>query len=200
MGLGVELCAHHPPGEGHRDVGDLGTQLVEDAVPLGTDLVLSARDGVAGFLLGLGLDVAAELLGGLSGLLDDPVGVSARARELLAILGQFAFGLAPRLLGALELPLDLGSSLAQDGIEARHHPSPQEEEEEAERDRPDDELRAFRVDIAFLAHFLGHDVDRKHGSAPPQMTNENAMPNSASASIRPIPMNIVVRTWFAYSG
>src|SRR5262245_50428224 len=34
----------------------------------------------------------------------------------------------------------------------------------------------------------------------PQMMNENAMPNSASASIRPIPMNIVVRTWFAYSG
>src|SRR5262245_40641591 len=32
------------------------------------------------------------------------------------------------------------------------------------------------------------------------MMNENAMPNRASASIRPIPMNIVVRTWFAYSG
>src|SRR5919109_2660748 len=32
------------------------------------------------------------------------------------------------------------------------------------------------------------------------MMNENAMPNSASASIRPMPMNIVVRTWLAYSG
>src|SRR5438067_9457529 len=32
------------------------------------------------------------------------------------------------------------------------------------------------------------------------MMNENAMPNRASASIKPIPMNIVVRTWFAYSG
>ena len=32
------------------------------------------------------------------------------------------------------------------------------------------------------------------------MMNENAMPNSASASIRPMPMNIVARTWPAYSG
>src|SRR5882672_5019754 len=32
------------------------------------------------------------------------------------------------------------------------------------------------------------------------MMNENAMPNSASASIKPIPMNMVVRTWPAYSG
>ena len=100
MGLGVELGAHHPPREGHRDVGDLGTQLVEDAVAFGTDLVLSARDDVPRFLLSLRLDVAAELLGGLSSLLDDPVGVTARARELLAVLGQFAFGLAPSLLGA----------------------------------------------------------------------------------------------------
>src|SRR5712691_11420235 len=32
------------------------------------------------------------------------------------------------------------------------------------------------------------------------MMNEKAMPNRASASIRPMPMNIVVRTWLAYSG
>ena len=32
------------------------------------------------------------------------------------------------------------------------------------------------------------------------MMNETAMPNSASASISPIPINIVVRTWLAYSG
>jgi hypothetical protein len=34
---------------------------------------------------------------------------------------------------------------------------------------------------------------------PSQMMNENAMPNSASASKRPVPMNIVVRTCFAYT-
>src|SRR5438034_1266149 len=32
------------------------------------------------------------------------------------------------------------------------------------------------------------------------MMNENAIPNSASASINPIPINMVVRTWLAYSG
>src|SRR4249919_2143728 len=32
------------------------------------------------------------------------------------------------------------------------------------------------------------------------MMNENAMPNSARASINPMPMNIVARTWPAYSG
>ena len=47
-------------------------------------------------LLGLGLDVLAQLLRGLARLLDDPVGLLAGVRELLAVLREQRVGLAAR--------------------------------------------------------------------------------------------------------
>src|SRR5262249_11374781 len=185
----------------HGDVRHLCAQLVEAAVALGVDLVLGASDDVAGLLVGPALHVTAELIRGRARFLDDPVRLLTRVRELRPVVGQLALRLLARLLGALERSLDLLPPLLQERVHAREHPSPHEDEQDRERERADDQLAGVRVEVFLVADgFLGEDGDQTEHPLPPQMMNENAMPNSASASIRPIPMNIVVRTWFAYSG
>src|SRR5262245_32888352 len=103
--LGVQRLAHHTFGELDRDLGDLAAQLLEHPVALGPDLVLRLGDRGRGLLLGLGLDLGADLFGRPPGLLDDAVGLLARRRELLPVLGELLFGVAPGPLGALELAL-----------------------------------------------------------------------------------------------
>src|SRR4029077_3474805 len=103
----VEGLPDHPARELDGDLADLRAQLVEDTVALRADLLLGALDRVLGLLLGVGLDVTAKLVGSDPSLLDDPVALVARVRELGPVVGEFLLGLHACLLGALELPLDL---------------------------------------------------------------------------------------------
>ena len=88
-------------------------ELLEHAVALGSDLFLGAGHGRLRLLLGLGLEVGAELLGGAPGLLDDPVGLVSGVRELLAVVGEELVGLCARGLGLLEVALDLLPTLVE---------------------------------------------------------------------------------------
>src|SRR4029077_20430758 len=99
------------------------------------------------------------------------------------------------------LPLDLLSALLQQGVHPWEHPLPEEEQQDEERDRRHHQFGGLRVDVRLVVALCReeHECAAEH-PIPSQMMNENAMPNRASASISPMPMNIVVRTWPAYSG
>src|SRR3954451_5912310 len=170
----VERLSHDAAGELDGDLADLRAQLVEDAIALGADLLLRPLDGVLLLLLGVGLDVAPELFGRDAGLLDDPVARVARVRELRTVVRQLLLGLAARLLGALELALDLPSPLLQEGVDPRQDPLPEEEEQDEERHRGGDQLRGFGVEVGLLADVLGRllrqdgDAGDEHGRPFPR--------------------------------
>src|SRR3954451_9786520 len=156
----VERLADDAAGELHGDLADLRPQLVEDAVTLGADLFLRPLDGVLRLLLGVGLDITAQLLGCDAGLLDDPVALVPRVRELRPVIGELLLGLPAGVFGALELALDLLAPLLEQPVDAREHPLPEEEEQDQERDRSGDQLRRFGVQVGLLAGrrgFLGED-------------------------------------------
>src|SRR6478672_2266730 len=147
----VERLPHDPARELDGDLADLGPQLVEDPVALRPDLVLGAGDRVLGLLLGVGLDVAPELVRRHPGLLDDPVALVAGVRELRPIVRELLLGLLARLLGALELSLDLLTPFLEQRVDPGQHPLPEEEEQDEERDRGGDELRRLGVEVGLLA-------------------------------------------------
>ena len=174
MRLLVEGLPDDPRRDLHRDRADLRAELLEHAVALGADLLLRTGDDALGFLLGLGLEVAAQLIRGRARFLDDAVRLLPGAGELRPVFLLELVGLLAGGLGALHLPLDLLPALLEHLLEARDHPLPGEEEQDAEGDQPDDQLAHGRVQVLrlgdLLCVFLGLREDRRdqcmHQSSP----------------------------------
>ena len=135
----------------------------------------------------LRLQVAADLLGSLAGLLDDPVRLVFGGGQLLLVISEQVIRIDASRLGLLKLALDLLAALLEQLVDPRDDPHAHELIEEREREDADDQLRPVRIQILLVVG-LGHSKDqngsRDHGSLP-QMMKEKARPNSASASIRP---------------
>ena len=174
MRLLVEGLPDDPCRDLHRDRPDLRAELLEHAIALGADLLLRTGDDALGFLLGLRLEVAAQLIRGRARFLDDAVRLIPGAGELRTVFLLELVGLLARGLGALHLSLDLLPALLEHLLEARDHPLPREEEEDAEGDQPDDQLARGRVQVLrlgdLLCVFLGLREDRRdqcmHQSSP----------------------------------
>src|SRR5439155_21080049 len=151
----VEAPPPPPPAGTEGQLTPLGPALPEDPVPLRPDLFLGPGDDAAGLLLRPPGQVLAPRLGGLAGLLDDPVGVLPGSRELLAVVGQELVGVAAGLLGLLEVALDLRPASFQRLAQAGQHPLRHEQEQYAERDGSAAQLRALRVQVLLVAHWVG---------------------------------------------
>ena len=128
---------------------------MEDPVPLGPNLLLGSRQDPPRLVFGLLGQVLAKGFGSLPRLLHDAIGVGARPGELLPVVGEQLVRIGPRLLGLLQVALDLAPARLERLVQPRQDPLRHEEEEDAEGDRPDDELGDLRIEVLLVAHLLG---------------------------------------------
>ena len=105
-------------------------------------------------LLGARLQVGAQLVGRLAGLLDDPVRLLGALASCALYWLSSSSASCVRLLGLLHLALDLLPALLEQRVHAREHPLPHEEEDDRERDGADDQLGGVRIEVLLVRRLV----------------------------------------------
>src|SRR5215210_396908 len=104
--VGRERLAGDLLGREDREVGDLGTDVLDRPARLRLDVLACLLEQLLAALLALGDRVGLLLLAGLARASDDVVRLLARRREALAVLLQQLVGLLARPLGGVDRVLD----------------------------------------------------------------------------------------------
>src|SRR3954447_21742172 len=145
VALGVERATDHPRGRLEREVGDLGSDLLERTRSLGGDLLPRVLEPALSLGLGLLAHPLLHRLPCLTRLGEDRLALAARVRDQLAVLLEQLLRLVARALGGLDRLLDgllarVDEPLDRPERVALEHP---ERDQEAD-DRPDHQTRRDR--------------------------------------------------------